>query len=116
MSTLTHRLITPAALLIAVLLAACGASGTGPDDGILDRETFIAVYVDLRVMALQEGAPGLTDAERQGVLDRHQVTEEQLLEFADVHGGDVSFMREVWDEIETRLDAHRTEPSSEGGR
>lgn len=117
MSTPTLRLAAAAAaLLFTVSLAGCGTSGTGPDEGLLDRETFIDVYVELRVMALHEGAPGLTDEERQEVLERHQVTEEQLLEFADFHGGDLPFMREVWDEIETRLDAYRTEPSEEGAR
>jgi predicted small secreted protein len=109
------RLPAPLLLLSTLLAAACTLSGTGPDDATLDRETFIAVYVELRVMALQEGAPGLTDTERQEVLDRHQVTEEQLLEFANEHGGDVPFMRDVWDEIEARLDAQRGSPSSDPG-
>jgi hypothetical protein len=108
------RAATPLALLLTMLVAACGVSGTGPDQTTLDRDTFIAVYVELRVMALRQGAPGLTDQERQEVLDRHQVTEEQIMGFATVHGGDLSFMREVWDEIETLLDAQRSDsPSGE---
>lgn len=102
------RLAMPLAILATVLAAACGLGGTGPGETVLDRETFITVYVELRVMALQEGEPGLTDLERQEVLERHQVTEEQLMEFAAVHGGDVTFMRDVWDEIEARLDARRS--------
>ncbi|MEJ2202830.1 MAG: hypothetical protein P8170_01835 [Gemmatimonadota bacterium] len=116
MSTLTLRLAASSVLLLTVFLAACDRSGTDPGEATIERETFIAVYVDLRVMALQAGAPGLTDAERQEVLDRHHVTEEQLLEFADVHGGDIPFMRELWDEIEARLDANRAEASTGEGR
>ena len=44
-------------------------------------------------------SPFLTKAERHGA------SEDDLLAFADVHGGDYEYMTSVWAEIQTRLDA-----------
>ncbi len=73
----------------------------------MDRETFIATYVDLRATAVR-GETGTIDAEqRREILARHGVTEEGLIAFASAHGEDVEYMKGVWDEVETQLDAMR---------
>ncbi len=99
-----------AAVLLAVILAptAC-ADGGGGFGGVEvpDRETFVATYVDLRVAALTAPGDTLGEEVRTRILAEHGVTEEQLLAFVERHGEDLQFMRGVWDEVETRLDAIR---------
>lgn len=80
----------------------------------MDREAFIATYVDLRAAAIRAEDHRLSDELRSEILARHGVTEEGLLAFAEVHGGDVTFMRDVWDEVEERLDAARVLPDGGG--
>jgi hypothetical protein len=90
---------TAAALLLLSLLGACGEADPA---GVLDRETFIATWVDLRAAAKRTGDP-LPEAERARVLSERDVTEEELLGFAEAHGADPRFMADVLTEIESRL-------------
>lgn len=95
-------------LALALLAAACG--GDGPASaarGGIDRETFIATYVDLRATTIRGDSFAISDAQRDQVLARHGVTEEELLRFVELNGEDADFMRAVWDEVEARLDAER---------
>ena len=96
--------------LAAVLPAlACGGDGSGPDVGeAIDAEAFIATYVDLRVAALVSDDGLVTEENRLEVLSRHAVTEADLVHFAEVHGEDLTFMREVWNEVEQRLEQQRS--------
>lgn len=99
--------------LFAVALAAAACGGGDPasaEAGGIDRERFIATYVDLRATTIRSDTFAIRDADRAAVLARHGVTEEQLLAFAELHGEDVAYMRSVWDEVESRLDAERVEP------
>lgn len=100
----------PAILALSVAATAgCGASpGTAPGDTI-EREAFIATYVDLRIAALDSEGRMLTDTARTRVLTEHRITEDDLMTFAEVHGADVEFMNSLWDEVELRMDALRPE-------
>jgi hypothetical protein len=103
----SHPLLFLTAGLI-LFAAACGDDGSPAQPGdTIDREHFIATYVDLRVTALSGEGRELTDDERARVLSEHEVTEEQLLAFAEAHGEDLPYMKEVWNEVELRLDAER---------
>ena len=107
-----HRL-RPLALALALALAAASCVGDAsapPAQGGLDRETFISTYVDLRAVTIRGDSFAISDAQRAEVLARHGVTEDALLGFAQLHGEDVPFMRSVWDEVESRLDAQRVAP------
>lgn len=104
---ISARLVLSGAL--ALLLVGCGTGADGGD--VLDRETFIVTYIDLRRAALRSPTRELGAAERARVLESHGVTEEQLLEFTDVHGRDVDFMMELWTEVENRMDSIATAPS-----
>lgn len=112
---LLRRFVTPTApapilavLLAALLAAACGRAPSTAGGG-LDRETFIATYVELRSAAVRQGTAELTDATRTEVLTRMGTTEEALIAFVEAHGEDVDFMRALWDEVEGRLEAIRLE-------
>ena len=102
---------------LAVSLSACLGDAAGPGgDDIIDREVFIAVYVDLRAAALTTDERELTDEARAEVLSRHSASEADVLNFAEYHARDLAFMREVWDEIEVLLEAQRPMMDDPGRR
>ncbi len=92
------------ALALLLLTTACGGGGPGavPAD-VIDRQTFIETYVDLRVAAIATEAFRVSADDRAEILARHGVDSEALLRFADEHGGDLDYMNEVWGEIELRM-------------
>ncbi len=93
---------------LAVSLSACRGDTAGLDEAvIIDREVFVAVYVDLRATALVTEAGEITDEARAEVLTRHDTSETDILNFGEFHAEDLIFMRQVWDEIETSLEARR---------
>lgn len=99
-------------VLVAVVAVSACSSAPGDDAATIDRDLFVDVYVDLRVAALDADTRLLSDEVRTEVLDRHGVTEEELLRFADAHGREVEFMRDVWNDIELELDGMRPEPTA----
>jgi hypothetical protein len=104
-----------AVLAVGAVLFGCGGSTSGPAPAeVPDREAFVASYIDLRVEALTTAGGELTDEGRAEVLARHTVTEDQLVAFVNYHGENLTFMRDVWNDIELRLDAQR--PSVDEGR
>lgn len=97
-------------LLPMGLSATVGVSGCGPaEEAAIPRETFIAAYVDLRMAALDRDDARVPDAERDGILAEHGITPEDLVTFAEVRGRDPAFMRDVWAEIEERLNVNPAE-------
>ena len=95
------RLLTALAVaFLGVGLGACAESAE--PTGVLDREAFIATWVELRTAALRTGDP-IPVAERARVLGERGVTEEEMLGFAEAHGDDPRYMAEVWTEIENRM-------------
>jgi hypothetical protein len=84
-------------------VAACGGA-TGANTDTMDREVFVQTYVDLRVSALETDSQRLATPAREAILAEHGVTAEELKGFADAHAADLDFMREVWNEIELRMD------------
>lgn len=96
-----------AGLAFLVALAAACADRSPPRT--VDREVFIEAYVDLRLAALRAPDFVVSPEQRAQILERHGVDAEELLAFARAYGGDVEFMSEVWNEVERRLEARRTE-------
>ena len=90
-----------------VLAAACIGEGGSSGDGVT-REEFIEAYVALRAAGLQSATGVISSEDRERILAAEDVTQEELLEFAVTHGGNSAFMREVWDEVESRLHDRRT--------
>jgi len=88
----------------AALLALVGCGEAAPPE-TLDRQLFVDTYVELRAAALQRGLPTVGDAVRDSVLTRQGVTDEELVEFAEVHGADLEYMRDIWIEVAARLDS-----------
>lgn len=82
--------------------------------GTIDRETFIAAYVDLRHEILVSSEGVLSDADRERVLRGHGVSEDELVAFAEARGADVEYMAGVWTDVEARLTTPVAEPDSTG--
>jgi hypothetical protein len=109
------RLFSSRSVILVLTLSTFACTGeptASPDIAGLDRETFIATYVDLRTAVIRGDTHDLSDQDRARILSDHGVTEEDLLGFAAAHGENVDFMRGVWDEVEARLDAVRLVPGS----
>lgn len=97
------RFAGPARLLGAFALLA-GLACSGPAEETIDRQVFIDSWVELRIAALDTDSQRVATADRDSILERHGVTAEDLTRFADVHATDLDFMRDVWNDIELRMD------------
>lgn len=90
-----------AALSLVLLGLAVGCSGpSGVEGDILDRETFISVYVDLRLLAMDNRAQEIHPTERDSILEAYGLHADDLVAFADSHGRDVRYMTELWADVE----------------
>ena len=90
-----------AALSLVLLCSVAGCSApSGVEGDIPDRETFIAIYVDLRLAALVDLAQEIQPAERDSILEAYGVTADDLVAFADLHGRDVPYMSQLWADVE----------------
>lgn len=94
-----------AVLVCAVLGTACGTGEVEePEAETISRETFVETYVALRTATRASETGEITAEERERVLSEHGVTGDDLVAFVDVHGRRIGFMRDVWTEIEERLE------------
>lgn len=89
-------------MVFLLATAGCGDDPAAASASV-DRETFIATYVDLRLSALGTPTGEITDAERERVLAKHQVTEDDLISFAEAYGSDPATMKDVWEQVRLRL-------------
>ena len=104
-----HRLTL--GLLLSSL--ACGGGQSNlPVGDLIEPEDFIATYVDLRAAALITEDGQVTEIGRSEVLDHHGISEEDLISFAEAYGEDLTFMQEIWNEIELRLENTSSSPDS----
>jgi hypothetical protein len=102
--------------VLTVLAAACGGDeDLAVVEGVIDRETFIQVYVDLRDAAVRSPDLVVSEASRDEVLARHGVDEESLMAFIDAYGADLDYMNELWAEVEQRVEALPPVPREESG-
>jgi hypothetical protein len=105
------RMLRAAALTGGLVLVAAACSGAGEEvEGVIDRETFIATYVDLRRAALQQPTRQLPDTARDRILAAHGVTTDQLMQFADVRGADPEYMVALWTEVSQLMAPPDTAP------
>lgn len=103
--TATHRgrIMTRLPVLAASLFALVSCGPSVPED-LMDRETFIDAYVELRVAALSTDSQRVAASDRDSILDRNGISGDDLLRFVEFHGEDLEFMRDVWNDVELRLD------------
>ncbi len=103
--------------LIAVLFTTVACDALFPDEGEIDRDTFIETQVELELAATETTTEELTQVQRDSILAEQGVTEEELEAFIAVHGADELYMTELWAEVDRRvLEARGLEPPNTSGR
>jgi hypothetical protein len=107
------RRVVIAAIALVWAVTACGEAGS-PEDGSVDRATFVDSWVELRRAALASPTGQVPTAERDRILAERGVTQEQLLAFAEAHGADVAYMKKIWDEVAARLRPEVPSPDDSG--
>ena len=90
-------------LLATTLLLAANCAADKKSEAI-DREVFVGVYSDLRIAAVETDSGSISFAGRDSILDAFGVTQEDLAIFLEAHVEDLEFMRDVWNDIELRMD------------
>lgn len=100
--------MAPVLALASIATAACAPEESVSAD-VPTREAFIEAYVALRAAGLQTQSRVISPEDRERILAEHGVRQEELLEFAQFHGGDAAFMKDVWEEVESRLEETGTE-------
>ncbi len=104
--------------MVAVTLCwSCRGGTTEVAEDTAGREAFIGAYLDLRTAALLSGTTDLGDEVRDSILAAHDVTGQDLIDFIDLHGEDIEFMRDLWTELEAgmaeRFEANAPEEDDE---
>jgi hypothetical protein len=103
-----------AAGLLAAGLTACDGGVPGSErERTIPRETFIRAMVELRLLAAESPEEGVATTRRDGLLGELGVTSEQLIRFAEVHGRNVPYMNDVWNEVHRQLLDHANEEEDE---
>jgi hypothetical protein len=113
----------------SLLLLTGGCSGTGPaspDQETISREQFVEAYLELRRKSLRSPRLEIDLSDRDQILEELGLTEEDLLTFAEVWGGNPDVMESIWQEVDSILREDRRgprgdafsddeEPDEEGG-
>ena len=102
------RPLRPSRVLLLILASSMGISCTkdnsGPEKGsTISRETFVEAYVQLRVQALRSPREELPLEERDEILARMGLEDQDLLTFVEIRGREVQFMRKIWEEVDSIL-------------
>lgn len=86
----------------------CSSDDLGPDGSeTISREVFIDAYVQLRVEALRAPREELPLEDRDELLASLGLEDDDLLNFIEVRGKEVQFMRRVWEEVDSILQTMR---------
>lgn len=79
----------------------------------MPRETFIETVVALRSVAVRSTEGEVDPISRARILEERGLTEDDLLDFVEVHGRDVPFMAAVWEEIDNEM-SRRARDATQG--
>jgi len=84
-----------------MLIAGCddGIPGSGPGRAI-EREQFVEVMVELRTEGVRSPTGRISASDRDSILGRRGLVEDDLRNFVEVHGRNVPLMTEIWAEIQ----------------
>jgi len=104
---------------VLLSVAACTGAGSNPqEDSAIPREDFVQAYYQLRVEGLRSPEMEISLEARNRILEDLGVTEDDLLNFAEVWGSDGEVMQEIWQEVDSLMREARREraedPSIEG--
>ena len=77
---------------------------------VISRDAFIEAYVALRVGALRIPGEEIRVEARDRILENLGLVDQDLLDFVEVNGRDVQFMRGVWEEVDSIITEARNLP------
>lgn len=113
MRTLTHL---PLVAGILMAMAACSpADSAQVPEGIMDRETFIEAYMELRAAGLTTPDQTVDLTERDRILAERGLTDQDMMDFVEAWGRDPAFMEALWTEIDDRMRNTRRDQEEEPG-
>jgi hypothetical protein len=94
---------------VVALVGLAGCEGTAPDPDVVTMATdqFVDTYVELRITALKNPTGEITLEQRDSVLVSRTVRSDDMIEFAELHGRNATFMQGVWDSVEVRFSARK---------
>ena len=93
---------------LSLLLSACSGAGSPPGaDDTIDRDLFVEAYYLLRREAIRSPLMEISLSARNRILDDLEVTEQELIRFAEVWGSDGEVMTGIWQEVDSLLTADR---------
>ena len=98
---MTNRNYHIAVALVALSALSCGGDAV-PET--IDREIFVQAYASLRIAAVETDSGRIAAQARDSILEVYGVSEQELTTFATVHAADLTFMRDVWNEVELLMD------------
>lgn len=103
------RLVTFLGLTVLTAAAAACEPRTPPPgaEDTIARETFVEAYYLLRKEAMRSPLMEISLSARDRILADLGLSEEELLRFADVWGGEGEVMEGVWQEVDSLLRADR---------
>lgn len=103
--------------ILALLAALFHSAGCGNDADVarVDRETFVSVWVELRLAALASPGGRVDPETRERLVARHGTTEEELLAFVEAHARDIAYMERVWEDVEERMNELSAAADTAGG-
>ncbi len=105
-------------LLASVVISfpTAGCTGSGPDAAeTISRDEFVQAYFALRRAGLRSPGMDLTLDARDSVLAHLELTEADLLTFAEVWGAEGEVMLSVWEEVDSLMQATRSYQGEEPG-
>jgi hypothetical protein len=92
---------------------ACSGDEVSPEEALtINRELFLSTYIDLRVAALGTDSGKIGVPDRARILAEKGVSEEDLLEFVEVHGRNIELMSEIWTAVDSALTTLRLQADS----
>jgi hypothetical protein len=97
-------------LLLPAILISSSCSPREPEseeNSVISREAFIEAYVKLREGALRAPGQEIPLEERNRILADLGLVDQDLLDFVEVRGRDIQFMRRVWEEIDSIITVMR---------
>jgi len=109
MRPLRPRLVSRS-LLIAGLTIGCSDVSGG-----LDEETYVDVMARLSISRSHNVGTLADDSARASILAQFGLTGQELLDFAERFGDDVTRMDRLWDQIRDRVDSLEQTPLHTGG-
>jgi hypothetical protein len=100
----------------AVWVLATVVSSCGKPDMVIEEDRYIETMAHLTATHLRFMDMPQSDSAQASVLNNFGISGDDLLEFSEVHGGDLTMMDRVWEAIRLRVAVLENAPVPGSGR